>query len=117
MHVKVADELPKEEIKAGKKTTRQVLIGPDQGPNFALRRFTIEPGGHMPLHTNTVEHEQYVLQGKAEIIIDDKNYQVERGSVVYIPANVKHSYKTIGEEAFEFLCIVPNKEDIIELAK
>ena len=39
MSVRHVDTLPAEEVKAGKDTKIQVLIGPDQGPNFALRRF------------------------------------------------------------------------------
>ena len=60
MSVRHVDTLPAQEVKAGKDTKVQVLIGPDQGPNFALRRFIMDAGGGMPLHTNTVEHEQYV---------------------------------------------------------
>lgn len=53
-HVKRADDLPRVPVTAGTGTERQVLIGPDEGPNFALRRFIMQPGGGMPKHTNTV---------------------------------------------------------------
>ena len=36
-------------------------------PHFAMRRFTMGEGGGMPLHTNRVEHEQYVLAGRARV--------------------------------------------------
>ncbi len=52
-------------VEAGEKTSMQVLIGSNEGPHFAMRRFCIEPGGSMPCHTNTVEHEQFVLRGRA----------------------------------------------------
>jgi len=71
MSVRHVDTLPAEDVKAGKDTKIQVLIGPDQGPNFALRRFIMEPGGGMPLHTNKVEHEQYVLRGSARVQIGE----------------------------------------------
>jgi quercetin dioxygenase-like cupin family protein len=115
MSVRRADSLPAEEVKAGTGTTRQVLIGPEQGPNFALRRFIMQPGGGMPRHTNTVEHEQYVLRGAARITLGDEVHQVKAGDVVYIPAGQPHSYRAEGSEPFEFLCVVPNKADIIEL--
>lgn len=117
MSVKHADSLPAEEVKAGKGTTRQVLIGPDQGPNFALRRFIMQPGGGMPRHTNTVEHEQYVLRGAARITLGDETHHVKTGDVVFIPAGVPHSYQAEGGEPFEFLCVVPNQPDVIELMK
>jgi quercetin dioxygenase-like cupin family protein len=115
MSVKRADALPAEVVKAGTGTTRQVLIGPEEGPNFALRRFIMQPGGGMPRHTNTVEHEQYVLRGKASITLGGEHLRVSAGDVVFIPAGVPHSYQAEGEEPFEFLCIVPNRPDVIEL--
>ena len=115
MFVKRADTLPAEVVKAGTGTTRQVLIGPDQGPNFALRRFIMEPGGGMPRHTNTVEHEQYVLRGQASITLGDERHQVSTGDVVFIPAGMPHSYTAEADEPFEFLCVVPNQADLIEL--
>lgn len=69
----------------------------------------------MPLHTNSVEHEQLVLKGEAEIIIGGTKYNVKKDDIVFIPANVPHSYKSIGQDNFEFLCIVPNKEDVIKV--
>ena len=98
------------------KVRMQLLCGPGDGcPNFAMRRFIMEPGGGMPNHTNTVEHEQYVLKGQANIGIGDEIHEVNAGDVVFIPANVPHWYQNIGEENFEFLCLIPNKEDKITL--
>jgi quercetin dioxygenase-like cupin family protein len=104
-----------EPVRAGEGTTRQVLVGPDEAPNFALRRFVMEPGGGMPRHTNTVEHEQYVLRGRARIGIGDDEVLVGPGSVLYIPAGTPHWYRAEGDEPFEFLCVVPNQEDRIEV--
>jgi quercetin dioxygenase-like cupin family protein len=115
MSVKHAEAVPAEPVTAGTKTTRQVLIGPDEGPHFALRRFTMAPGGSMPRHTNTVEHEQYVLRGRATIGLGDETRDVRAGDVVFIPAGLPHWYRTTGEEPFEFLCVVPNLPDAIEL--
>ena len=115
LFTKKMNELPKEKIDAGKNTYRQILIGPEEGPNFAMRRFIIEPGGSMPLHSNSVEHEQLVLNGRAKVQIGGEIFEVKKDDVVFIPAEVEHSYTTIGDENFEFLCVVPNKEDIITI--
>lgn len=114
--VATADTLPRQAVAAGTGTTMQVLIGADRGPNFAMRRFTMEPGGGMPRHTNLVEHEQYVLRGRARIGIGDQSYDVKAGDIVYIPAGVPHDYRAAeGDEPFEFLCLVPNQPDRIEI--
>ena len=115
MPIKHADAVPREVVKAGQGTTRQVLIGPDEAPNFAMRRFIMEPGGGIPAHTNTVEHEQYVLRGRAKIGIADAVVEVKPGDVLYIPAGTPHWYEVQGGEPFEFLCVVPNLPDQVEL--
>lgn len=116
-YVKQADKVQAEAVGAGKGTVRQVLIGADEGPNFALRRFIMQPGGGMPNHTNTVEHEQYVLRGRARIGIGEQVMEVSADDVVFIPAGTPHWYETVGEEPFEFLCVVPNLPDRIDLVE
>jgi quercetin dioxygenase-like cupin family protein len=115
MAVKHAQDVEAQVVMAGDKTTIQVLISSQEGPNFALRRFVMEPGGGMPNHTNTVEHEQYVLQGHANVGIGDKVFEVKAGDVVFIPEGVPHWYQNLGELNFEFLCIIPNKPDEIKI--
>jgi quercetin dioxygenase-like cupin family protein len=115
MPIKHANDVEAKDVAAGKDTTIQILISSLEGPNFALRRFTMQKGGGMPRHTNTVEHEQYVLRGEATITIGEETHEVKAGDVVFIPEGAIHSYKNTGEEPFEFLCIVPNKEDKITI--
>jgi quercetin dioxygenase-like cupin family protein len=113
MSVKHARGVEAQVVKAGVKTSIQVLISAQEGPNFAMRRFIMEPGGGMPEHTNTVEHEQYILKGHANIGIAGEIFDVKHGDVVFIPEGVPHWYQNMGEDNFEFLCIIPNKPDEI----
>jgi quercetin dioxygenase-like cupin family protein len=115
MSLKRVDDVPRETVAAGKGTAKQVLIGPDEGPNFSLRRFIMEPGGGIPNHTNTVEHEQYVLRGRARVGLGDRVVDVRAGDVVYIAAGTPHWYQVQGNETFEFLCVVPNLPDKMEM--
>jgi quercetin dioxygenase-like cupin family protein len=93
----------------------QVLIGSADGaPHFALRRFVMEAGGGMPLHRNRVEHEQFVLAGRARVQIGSEVHEVSAGAVLLIPAGVEHRYDVI-EGPFEFLCVVPNQPDSVEI--
>jgi quercetin dioxygenase-like cupin family protein len=115
MSVKHARDVKSQDVKTGEKTTIQVLISSQEGPNFAMRRFVMQPGGGMPAHTNKVEHEQYVLQGHASIGIGGETIEVHAGDVVFIPGGIVHWYRNIGEENFEFLCMIPNKPDEIKI--
>ncbi|MCZ6746298.1 MAG: cupin domain-containing protein [Acidobacteria bacterium] len=111
---KMADA-PRQIVGAGTATEMQVLLGPEDGtPHFAMRRFIMGEGGGMPRHTNTVEHEQFVLRGRARVTIEDRTFQVEAGTVLYIPAGARHDYQVL-EAPFEFLCLVPNKVDRVEI--
>lgn len=113
--VRKADDVPHNSIAVGRDASNQVLLGPGDGmPNFAMRRFKMEQGGGMPLHTNTVEHEQYVLGGRARLRIGEAVHEVGEGDVLYIPAGMPHSYEVL-EGPFEFLCMVPNLPDTIEI--
>lgn len=113
--VKKSDSVPGRKIPAGTEASTQVLLGADDGmPNFAMRKFSMQEGGGMPLHTNTVEHEQYVLGGRARIHIGDRDHEVGPEDVVYIPAGMPHSYHVL-EGPFEFLCMVPNLPDTLEI--
>ena len=96
-------------------TTRQMLLGPEDMPNFQMRRFIMQPDSTMPNHTNSVEHEQYVLAGAARVGIGDNVYEVRAGNVLYIPAGAPHWYETVGSEPYEFLCLGPNSPDKVEL--
>ena len=115
MTLKHARDVPVETVESGNGVCRQVLIGPQEAPNFTMRRFIMEPGGGMPTHTNTVEHEQYVLRGRAKLGIGDQVVAVKKDDVVYIPAGVPHGYRVEGEEPFEVLCLVPNLPDQVEM--
>ena len=110
-----SNNFPLKTVQAGSDTKMQILIDSDNAPNFSMRRFVMEPGGGMPKHKNSVEHEQFVLKGKAKIGIGEDVYEVKAGDVVFIPVGVPHWYNSIGNEPFEFLCIVPNLPDKIEI--
>ena len=113
--VKRSTELACVPVAAGTETKTAVLIGPDDGArNFAMRRFTMGEGGGMPRHTNLVEHEQYVIRGRARITVGDTVHQVGEGDVLLIHGGTPHSYEVV-QAPFEFICVVPNREDQIEL--
>lgn len=113
--VKRAGAVPADPVRAGSAASVQVLLGERDGaPNFAMRKFSMGEGGGMPRHTNRVEHEQYVLAGRARVTIGEEAHEVSAGDVLYIPAGAPHSYRVI-EAPFEFLCMVPNAPDQLEI--
>jgi uncharacterized protein YndB with AHSA1/START domain/quercetin dioxygenase-like cupin family protein len=113
--VRRAESVPTVEVKAGQGTAMHVLVGPQQGAtDFVLRRFVMQQGGGMPYHTNLVEHQQYVLRGKARIRIADEVHEVSADHTLFIPAGVPHSYDVV-EGPFEFICVVPDAPDQVSI--
>ena len=47
--------------------------------------------------------------------IGGEEFDVQDGDVVFIPEGVPHWYQNVGEEDFEFLCMIPNKPDEIRI--
>ncbi|MFC4553210.1 MULTISPECIES: cupin domain-containing protein [Halorussus] len=116
--VRRSDEIEYETVDAAEGMSKGVLVGEEQGaPNFAIRRFELEPGAEVPEHTNEVEHEQYVLSGEYVVGIGDEEYTVEEGDSLLIPAGVVHWYRNESDAPGAFLCAVPNGDDEIELVE
>ncbi|WP_435156039.1 cupin domain-containing protein [Haladaptatus sp. DFWS20] len=114
--VRKSDDIEYEAVGAAEGMSKGVLIGDEQdAPNFAIRRFMLEPGAEVPEHTNDVEHEQYVLEGEYSVGIGDEEYEVNAGDSLLIPAGVVHWYRNENNESGSFLCAVPNGDDEISL--
>ena len=115
--VKPVGDVAAEPLGGATATRIQVLLGPDDGaPNFVMRRIIMEEAGGMPPHTNAVEHEQYVLRGRARVGIGNDVFEVSPDQVVFIPAGTPHWYEVL-EAPFEFICMVPNAPDKVELVE
>ena len=90
------------------KATRQILIGQDENsPNFHLRYFAVQPGGHTSLDRHAHEHGVYILHGQALLKLGNDEYDLNAGDVVYIPGHEVHQFFASGQEPFGFLCVVP----------
>lgn len=94
------------------KVSMRLLVGRDDGaPRFAMRQFTVEPGGHTPAHQHPYEHEVYVLSGKGVVRGGETLREVKAGDVVFMPAGQWHQFKATGAEPLVFLCMVPVTHD------
>lgn len=89
-------------------TTIRWLIQKNQAPHFMMRKFEIQPGGQIGLHSHPEEHEIYVLEGKARVF-NDKGEEIiaEKDDFLFVPPNEGHGYENMGTEPFIFLCVIP----------
>ncbi len=98
----------KVEMQGAEKVNIRWLLGPDDHmPNFYLRMFKIEKGGHTPYHSHPYEHEVYVLEGKGILKVNEQEHPIEPGYVAYVPPDALHQFLNAGDSDFVFLCIIP----------
>lgn len=85
------------------------LIGkPDDAPNFAMREFQVDPGGHTPRHYHPYEHEVYVVEGQGVIYEGDTPHPISAGDVILVRPDEVHQFRNESDQPFRFLCLIPN---------
>jgi quercetin dioxygenase-like cupin family protein len=88
--------------------TMKLLVGrDDDAPTFAMRHFSVEPGGYTPMHSHDWEHEILVLGGHGELECDGEVSAITSGDGLFIPSNQTHQFRNVGAKPLEFMCIVP----------
>ncbi len=92
--------------------TMRMLIGPDdRAPNFHMRHFTVEAGGHSPHHQHDYEHEVLILSGTGVLKTDQGDKPFAANDVVFVPPNDKHQFRNTGDKPLEFICLIPAPQD------
>jgi len=110
MIVKTYSAVPAEKVTmagAENVTIRWLLGKGSPAPNFWLRLFEVQPGGHSPYHTHPSEHEIFILAGCGRINAKERSYAVTAGSFALVEPNEEHQFENTGSEALKFLCLVP----------
>ena len=74
--------------------------------NFALRYFTIAPGGYLAPHSHPWEQEIIVVRGKGTVTTRAGEIEAPTGKAVYFYGNELHGFRNPHDEAFEFYCII-----------
>ena len=110
MLVRRAEDMPGAamQMEGVKGVTMRLMVGRSDGaPNFSMRHFTVDPGGHTPHHSHNYEHEVYVLGGDGRVEHDGEFRDVTAGDVMFIEPNRVHQFVNTGKQPFKFLCLVP----------
>ncbi|MCH2153874.1 MAG: cupin domain-containing protein [Phycisphaerales bacterium] len=96
------------EMEGVKDVTMEVMVGrADHAPNFSMRHFVVQPGGHTPLHQHDYEHEVFIVEGEAEAECAGEVHTIKAGDVLYVPANDLHQFRNTSGAPMRFLCLVP----------
>ena len=92
--------------------TMRMMVGRDDGaPNFSMRHFTVEPGGHTPRHDHNYEHEVFIVEGAGRFEHEGDYHRIEAGDVLFVEPNCTHQFVNDTEAPLKFLCLVPSSFD------
>jgi len=65
--------------------------------------FELEPGAHVGVHTDTSEEHLVVLEGSGEGLVGEEVAPIHAGSVVVVPAMVRHDLTNTGHRPLRVL--------------
>jgi quercetin dioxygenase-like cupin family protein len=93
--------------------TMKVVFSDHTGaPNFAMRVFEVQPGGHTPLHHHPYEHEVMILEGRGELKSAEGKKPFQAGEAVYVAPDELHQFQNTGGAPLKFLCMIPNQKPL-----
>jgi quercetin dioxygenase-like cupin family protein len=92
---------------ASKLKVRWLITEETGAPNFAMRLFEMEPGGHSPFHNHSWEHEVFILEGEGIVVGGSEEKKIKAGDAVFVPPKEQHQFKNNGKKKLKFLCLVP----------
>jgi quercetin dioxygenase-like cupin family protein len=97
------------EMSGARGVTMSLLLGHSDGaPNFAMRRFSVEPGGHTPRHQHPYEHEVLITRGRGCVFSSSTGeVNVQAGDVLFIPGDELHQFRNTSPLTMEFICLIP----------
>jgi quercetin dioxygenase-like cupin family protein len=107
--IKRRDDVPPVETSDYAGVVKQIVIGPSDGSDeIVLRYFTVAAGGTTPRHSHAFPHLVKVEAGRGLAVNagGDKT-PITGGDYVFVESNEVHNFENAGEDAFEFICIVP----------
>jgi quercetin dioxygenase-like cupin family protein len=86
---------------------KNVLIGPgEQAPNFIIRYFQLEPGGSSRLERHQHDHGVIILNGNAQVQINDGFENLGPLDVVYVAGDDLHQFVNTGDKTLGFICVI-----------
>jgi len=91
---------------------RWLIAEKDGAPNFAMRMFEVEPGGHTPYHQHDWEHEIYCLSGKGSLKTERGEQAFGADDIIYVDPNLLHSFVNVGDTVLKFLCMIPHEHPV-----
>lgn len=85
--------------------TSWMLISPQNtlSNNLSVQVSEVPVGSEQPIHNHEPEQCYYIIRGIGLMKIEDETKEVAAGDAIFIPPNLKHGIKNIGNDVLEYL--------------
>lgn len=92
----------------------KLLVNESDGSKyFDFRVSSYQPKGYCAAHVHkTAENIYYIIKGKGVAELDDVRHLVSPGTVIFIPAGVKHAIINTGFEDLVFIVAASPSQDM-----
>jgi len=75
------------------------LSGEQTDGRFAVWESVFPRGAAPPLHTHPQDETFYLVEGRADVWVDEETYRCEPGAVVFVPGGIPHSFRVESDTA------------------
>lgn len=99
------------EYKGKRDVVKYVLFGEEEGLNFELRVFVVEPGGATSLEKHQHRHAVLVLEGEGTALVGDKLYDIKPLDGIFVPPLTPHQFVANKGSILKILCVVDVHRD------
>jgi mannose-6-phosphate isomerase-like protein (cupin superfamily) len=83
------------------------IHGRDTGGAVAVVESHDVPGGGPPPHIHHREDETFqILEGEYEWTVDGKTFVARKGTTIFAPCGVAHTYRSLGQTPGRLMCII-----------
>jgi quercetin dioxygenase-like cupin family protein len=85
------------------------LISKNEGARrYAMRLFTLQPGGIIPPHQHEdTEHEIFIVEGEGILDNGREKIPVRAGDAIFVEAGEDHSFVNDARQPMRFICVIP----------
>ena len=70
-----------------------------EAEGYSVSRYTYPPGTYFSEHTHAVDKKDTVLRGRLKIGAEGREFVLEPGDMIEIPAGTVHTAEVVGQEA------------------
>ncbi len=93
----------------GKSYKKRILVEGLKSKINLIEDVIVESKGKIPIHSHNFTDEIfYITEGSATMIINEKEFEVNPGDMIYVDKEEEHGFRNESEKDFKMLCFKIN---------